>query len=69
MGYVGYSVAYGLFFKIKKGDFFVFYETSWEDELDRLEPVSDEEARTLYDQLLCRAMDYYEAFGDELEEE
>ena len=29
-----------ILYKTRKGEFFVFYETNWEDELDRLEAVS-----------------------------
>jgi len=57
-----------ILYKTKKGEFFIFYETNWEDELDRLEPVSYDEALSLYYDLLCPEMDYIEAFGFEPEE-
>jgi len=57
-----------ILYKTKKGEFFIFYETAWEDELDRLEAVSCDEAQALYRHLLCTEMDYFEAFGFEPEE-
>jgi len=58
---------YQILYKTKKGDFFMFHETNWEDELDCLEPVSFAEAEDIYHQLLCPEMEYHKAFGSEPE--
>jgi hypothetical protein len=50
-------------YKTKKGNFFMFYETRWQGERDRLEALSVEEAKIQYEELPEQEMDYLEAFG------
>lgn len=55
-------------YKTKKGNFFLHRTTCWQGELDTIEPVTVEEAKTWYEQLEMQEMDYKEAFGVEPEE-
>ena len=57
-----------ILYKTKKGEFFILYESMWEDEVDSVEVVSIDEAQALYDSLLFQAMEYDEAFGRDSEE-
>jgi len=57
-----------ILYKTRKGDFFIFYESMWEDEVDSVEVVSIDQAQALYWSLIFQAMDYYDAFGCEPEE-
>lgn len=52
----------------KNGNFFVYRETRWQGERDRIEVVSKEQAMDLYEDLPEQEMDYQEAFGVEPEE-
>ncbi len=54
-----------ILYKTKRGDFFIFYESRWEDEIDCIEAVSEDEAHAFYGSLILQAMDYDEAFGFE----
>jgi len=53
--------------KTKKGNFFMFYETRWEGEIDRIEALDIEAAKEEYEQLSVQEMDWKEAFGEEVE--
>lgn len=57
-----------ILYKTKRGDFLIFYESMWEDEVDSVEVVSIDQAQALYLSLIFQAVDYYEAFGFEPEE-
>jgi len=55
-------------FRTPKGAFFLQHQTQWQGEQDRIEPVTIEEAKSWYEQLSERVVDYAEAFGEEAEE-
>ena len=55
-------------YKTKKGNFFIHYKTMWQGELDRLEDITEIEARKYYEILPEHDMEYKEAFGEEPEE-
>lgn len=52
-----------------KGNYFATYLTCWEGELDRLVPLSQDEAVTMFETLPQKRVDFEEAFpGVELED-
>lgn len=55
-------------YKTKKGRFFMFYETRWQEELDNIEAISPGEAMVLYEELPEHEMSYEEAFNVDLEQ-
>ena len=56
-------------YKTKNGRYFVVKQTLWQGEIDRLEPLTIEEAIALYEQLPEKSMEFEEAFpGVEVEE-
>ena len=56
-------------YKTKNGRYFVVKQTLWQGEIDRLEPLTIEEAIALYEQLPEKSLDFEEAFpGVEVEE-
>ena len=55
-------------YKTKKGNFFIHHKTMWQSELDRLEDITEIEARKYYEILPEYDMEYKEAFGEEPEE-
>jgi hypothetical protein len=55
-------------YKTPKGAFFMHFETRWQGELDRIETVSESEARKWYEELPKHEMEYVDAFGEEPEE-
>jgi len=57
-----------ILYKTKRGDFFIFYESRWEDEIDCIEAVSEDDAHAFYESLILQAMNYDEAFGFKPEE-
>ena len=48
----------------KKGNFFIHVTTLWGNEDDHIEPVSRDQAKRLYEELLNQKMTYREAFGE-----
>jgi len=50
-------------YKTEKGNFFSHHTTRWQGEIDRIVPLSVDEAMDLYEQLPEKAMDYKDAFG------
>jgi hypothetical protein len=56
-------------FRTPKGNYFAQYQSCWQGELDRLEPLSREEAIRLFEELQEKEMDFREAFpGVQIEE-
>lgn len=54
-------------YKTKKGNFFAYHETCWQDEHDSIEPLTKEEAKAQYEDLNGDG-DYEEIFGEIPEE-
>ena len=55
-------------YKTRKGNFFVYHQTFWQGERDRIQPVTESEARLWYETLPEHEMEYEEAFGEPPEE-
>ena len=49
-------------YKTPKGRYFAVYQTLWQGELDSLEPLSEDEAIYLYEQLPEHEAEFEEAF-------
>jgi hypothetical protein len=49
-------------FRTPKGRYFVQHLSRWQGELDTIEPLSEEEAKRLFESLPEQRMDYDEAF-------
>jgi len=56
-------------FRTPKGGYFVQHQTCWQGELDTLEPLSQEEAIKMYEELPEHEVEFEEAFpGIEIED-
>lgn len=55
-------------YKTPKGNFFAHHTTQWQGERDTLEALTEDEAKTLYEDLPEHDMTYAEAFGEKPEE-
>jgi len=55
-------------YRTAKGNFFLHHTTLWQGERQSIEPISQSEAMSYYEQLPERATEYKEAFGVEPEE-
>lgn len=51
-------------YRTPKGSYFAVHLTQWQGEQDRIEPLTTEEAATLYEQLSERRLEFHEAFPD-----
>ena len=49
-------------FKTPKGGYFAQHQTCWQGEVDRLEPLVEEEAIALFESLQEKEVDFAEAF-------
>lgn len=49
-------------FKTPRGNYFAQHQTLWQGERDRLQPLSAEEARRLYEELPVHEVDFEAAF-------
>ena len=54
--------------KTPKGAFFLQHQTQWQGQQDHIEPVTEAEAKTWYEQLTEHSVEYKDAFGVEAEE-
>lgn len=55
-------------YKTAKGRFFLHHTSMWQGERDTIEPVEEEDARTIYERLPVQEMSYVDTFGEEPEE-
>jgi hypothetical protein len=55
-------------FKTRKGNFFRHDVTCWQGERDSIEPLSEGEAKELYEELPEHSLDWEDAFGEVPEE-
>ena len=55
-------------YKTKKGNFFLQETTLWQGEKDRIEPITQTDAESYYEDLSEKEMEFSEAFGREPEE-
>lgn len=55
-------------FKTAKGRFFLHHTTRWQGERDRIEPITKEYAKAMYEELPEHELEYEEAFGEAPEE-
>jgi hypothetical protein len=55
-------------YKTPKGNFFTHNTTQWQGERDTLEALTEDEAKTLYEDLPEHDMTYEAAFGEKPEE-
>lgn len=54
-------------YKTENGRFFLYHQTRWQGERDRIEPIDQAEAKIWYEDLPEWEMDYKDAFGIEPE--
>lgn len=54
--------------KTPKGAFFLQHQTQWQGQRDKIEPVTEAEARDWYEQLTEHTLEFKDAFGVEAEE-
>lgn len=55
-------------YKTQKGNFFAYHTTQWQGEMNSIEALTVDEAKTLYERLPEADVDYEEAFGEKPEE-
>jgi len=55
-------------YKTEKGNFFLFTMTMWQGELDRIVPLTKDEAKETWEELPEQEMEYFAAFGEKPEE-
>ena len=55
-------------YKTEKGNFFIHSETIWDREYDVITPISEEEAKEVYEAMPYHDMDWETAFGEVPEE-
>lgn len=55
-------------YRTPKGRYFVYRTTRWQGEMSHIEPLTEKEARSLYEALPVHEVDYQEAFGKPPEE-
>lgn len=51
-------------YKTKRGNFFVYHTTRWQGEIDWIEPVSETQARNIFEKLPNVKVDYEAAFNE-----
>lgn len=56
-------------YRAKKGSYFAVHLTQWEGEHDNIEPLSEAEAKELYESLRVKRLEYEEAFPGSVAEE
>jgi predicted metallo-beta-lactamase superfamily hydrolase len=57
-----------MLYKTAKGAFFLHHTTQWQGERERIENITEEEAKGWYERLPEYELDFAEAFGEEPEE-
>ena len=55
-------------YKTKKGNFFIFNESRWQGEFNEIESISKDEAKSYYEDLIERKVEWEEAFEGKPEE-
>ena len=56
-------------YRTKKGNFFAIHLTQWQGENDSIEPLSEQEAKELYESLREKRVEYEDAFPGSVAEE